>query len=198
MDTLRSAEINESDLTTKGLIAEICESAIVERWDELSPKPFERQPPFTVVDAVRTPPARVSGAVSVSVVPSAFHFCNVMDLAALNSALQECVDRKRAKNQWGDTSNQKWLAIVLDSSQAADQLVGDAFELGDSPPDFSELIWQESTKCGLSPFMTKSWQSCDSCIRPQIGTVESAYRSTSGLIPTDGWALGAICRNHLR
>ena len=139
LHAIHRVERDGSDLDDQDLIKRACENALAEHWHGPSTEPAEERPPLAFVGAEHHPPLQGTGSIVVTVGPCTFTFRNVVDLTDLMAALQDCIDRKRSKNQWGNTPHKKWLAVVLDDSEAAAQLVGDAFQFEDHTPDFSGL-----------------------------------------------------------
>lgn len=139
LDAIQQVERDGSDLNDQDLIISACEEAITEQWHDPSTDPDSERPPIAVVGAEHYPSHRGTGSITVTVGPCTSNVRNVVDVTDLKSALQESIDRKLAKDQWSDTPHRRWLAVVLDDSEAATQLVGDAFQFGDHTPDFTDL-----------------------------------------------------------
>ena len=139
LDAIQQVESDGGDLNDQDLIAKACEKAIAEQWHDPLTAPGVERPPLVVVGAEHFQPQRVAGTITVTVGPCTFNVRNVVDVTDLKAAIQKCIVRKLSKKQWGDTLDRRWLAVVLDDTEAADQLVGDAFQLDDYKPDFSDL-----------------------------------------------------------
>lgn len=139
LEVFERVERDGSDLDDHDLIINACREAIAGHWHNPSTEHDDHRPLLAVVSAEHCPPLQGAGTIAVTVGPCTSNFRNVVDVADLKSALQERIAHKLAKNQWGDTPHRKWLAVVLDESEAATQLVGDAFEFEDHTPDFSDL-----------------------------------------------------------
>lgn len=139
LEAIERVERDGSDLDDQDLIKQACGQAIAEHWHDPPTEPLSQQPPLTLIGTERCPPAGSLGTISVSIAPRTSNFRNVVDVTDLKSALQESINRKMAKNQWGDTPHQRWLAVVLDDNEAAIQLVSDAFQFEAHTPDFSDL-----------------------------------------------------------
>ena len=137
VDTLQQIEQNNVDDFT--LIAEACEQAIADGWLWPSETTTETALPLQVLEVISDQPERSGGSIRVSVAPLTHNFRNVVDVSDLKSAIQACIDSKLSKDQWGDTKKKKWLVVVLDSTEAATQLLGDAFAFDDHTPDFSDI-----------------------------------------------------------
>lgn len=139
LGALQRVESEGGDLGDQDLIRKACEQALAEQWHGPSGVPSDDRPPLAVLAVEHQPPQGSSGSVKVSAGPCTFNFRNVVDISDLKTALQDGIKRKLTKNQWGDTPHRRWLAVVLDDSEAATQLVGDAFKFEDHTPDFSDL-----------------------------------------------------------
>ena len=137
VDALRQIEQKNVDDSTH--IAEACEQAIADRWLQPSETSTETALPLKVLEVSSDRPEGSAGSIRVSVAPLTSNFRNVVDVSDLKSAIQACTDSKLVKYQWGDTEKNKWLVIVLDSTEAAIQLLGDAFAFDDRTPDFSDI-----------------------------------------------------------
>lgn len=138
LEAIERVERDGSDLDDQDII-KTCKRAITEHWHDPATEPDSERPPLAVISAEHYPAQRGTGSITVTIGPCTFNFRNVVDVTDLKSALQECINRKLAKDQWGDTPHRRWGAVVLDDSEAATQLVGDAFQFEDHPPDFSDL-----------------------------------------------------------
>ena len=88
----------------------------------------------------RNPAEAGKGGVWLWVAPRTHNLRKVVDVSDLSAAIQQCIDDKLDRNQWGDTPDQKWLVIVLDGGEPAVQLRA-AFEFDDCQPDFSGLTF---------------------------------------------------------
>ncbi len=137
VDTLRQAEENNVD--DVGHIAQACEEAIAHSWPQSDEAMIESERPLMVIEVASKLAEGNSGSIWVSVAPLTFNFRNVVDMTDLKSAIQARIDAKLVKDQWGDTEKKKWLVVILDDTEAATQLLGDAFEFEDHTPDFSDL-----------------------------------------------------------
>ena len=137
VDALRQVE--EDNVDYFGHIADVCEQAIADSWPPSGETIVETEGPLKVIEVVSKKAEGRVGSIWVSVAPLVFNFRNVVDMANLKLAIQACIDVKLAKDQWGNTEKEKWLVIILDDTEAANQLLGDAFSFEDHTPDFSDL-----------------------------------------------------------
>ena len=139
LDALQKVESECGDMSDQDFIVKACEQSIAEQWHDPSAVPSDDRPPLAVIAAEHQPPQGNTGSVTVSAGPSTSNLRNVVDISDLKAAIQDRIACKLAKNQWGDTADRRWLAVVLDDTEAATQLVGDAFTFEDHTPDFSDL-----------------------------------------------------------
>lgn len=131
--------VEREDIDETARIAEACEQAIADNWPPHLRSLVRNSAPLTVFEVTSQPSEGSAGSIRVSVAPLTFNLRNVVDVSDLKTAIQARIDTKLAKNQWGETEKEKWLAIVLDDTEAATQLQGDAFAFEDHAPDFSEI-----------------------------------------------------------
>lgn len=123
-------------------VADVCEQAIAQGWPQVHGA-TRSGPPVKVIQATSEPTEGPTGSVSVSVAPCVFNFRNVVDVSDFKSAIRACIDSKLVQDQWGDTEKDKWLVVILDDTEAATQLLGDAFAFEDHTPDFSNIRFPE-------------------------------------------------------
>ena len=139
-DTLRRLEQEGADLDRDSDIEQLCEQEIDRQWQWSRGRKLKGTPPLGVTIAMRQPAAASKGRLDLKLSTAINHFSSVIETAAITSATQECISRKLAKDQWGDTSDPKWLVVVLDEGEAATQLRGvQEFEDGDL--DFSGITF---------------------------------------------------------
>ncbi len=135
---LARVENGDFGLVDDARIGELCEEEIRKSWRWATNDVLESEPPLAVTILHREPSKRSRGEVDLTAATSVFHFSRVTALSGLVSAVQQCVDRKLEKDQWGDSPNAKWLVVVLDEGEAATQLKG-VTEFDDTLLDFSGL-----------------------------------------------------------
>ena len=132
-------QIEKDGLDDSDCITEACEQAIVDNWPRHLGFPVGIGAPLKVFEVTSEPAGGSVGSIRISVAPLTFNFRNVVDVSDLKTAIQTGINAKLAKNQWGETEKEKWLVIVLDNTEAATQLLGDAFAFEDHTPDFSDI-----------------------------------------------------------
>ena len=139
-DVLACAEAEEADLDNFDRVGGLCEAEIVRTWKWARNDLFDADPPLTLQIVDRNPAEAGKGGVWLWVAPGTHNLRKVVDVSDLAAAIQQCIDDKLDRNQWGDTPDQKWLVIVLDRGEPADQL-REAFEFDDCRPEFSGLTF---------------------------------------------------------
>ena len=139
---LVDVEQEDCELDDLARIEERCEREIDGKWEWARNDLPDQQPPLSVSILRRNLSEDDRGSVHLSASTSVHHFSKVTAVSALVIAVQQCIDDKQAKDQWGDTANPKWLVVVLDEGEAATQLVG-VTEFDDKILDFSEIIFPE-------------------------------------------------------
>ena len=139
---LVDVEQEDCELDDLASIGERCEREIDGKWQWARNDLLDQLPPLSVSIRHRGLAEGDRGSVDLRAATSVFHFSKVTAVSALVSAVQQCIDNKQAKDQWGDTANPKWLVVVLDGGEAATQLVG-VTEFDDKDLDFSEIIFPE-------------------------------------------------------
>ncbi|MYC02431.1 MAG: hypothetical protein F4X58_10975 [Chloroflexi bacterium] len=121
-------------------IEQFCEQEIDRQWQWSRGQQLEDTPPLGVTVAMRQPAPARTGRLDLKLSTAIHHFSQVTETAAVVAAVQECIDHKLAKNQWGDASEPKWLVVVLDEGEAATQLRG-VEEFEEEALDFSGVTF---------------------------------------------------------
>ncbi|WP_419923748.1 hypothetical protein [Candidatus Poriferisocius sp.] len=136
---LARTEAEGSQLDDYRQVAKLCEDEINWAWQWERGSYQSIDPPLSVT-VVHREPVDGDGGVVLSTALVAFNFSQVVDAKGLVSAIQQETANKLDRNQWGDTTDWKWLLIVLDDSKAADDLLG-AFEFDDHQHDFTDIAF---------------------------------------------------------
>lgn len=137
-DVLARAEAESANLDDFDCINESCEAEVAREWKWKRGLHLEAEPPLSIQIIAREPVEAGNGGIRLSIAPCTFNFRNVIDVSDLITAVQESIDRKIARHQWGDTTSEKWLVIVLDGGGPSDQLLC-AFEFDEQQPDLSGI-----------------------------------------------------------
>ena len=137
---LSRVEDGKYGLADNARIGELCEQEVLLKWQWATNHALDSEPPLAVSILGRTPADRGRGGIHLTIATSVFHFSKVTDVSGLVSAVQQRIDHKLEKDQWGDTANSKWLVVVLDEGEAATQLKG-VTEFDDSLLEFDGLAF---------------------------------------------------------
>ena len=137
-EVLARAEATEADLDNFDRIGELCEAEVARTWRWTRNNHLATHPPLTLRVIQRTPTVEGLGGVYLWLAPVTHNVRQVVDVSDLTAAIQQSIDHKLGRNQWGDTTDQKWLVIVLDGGEPEHQLLN-TFELDEHQPDVGGL-----------------------------------------------------------
>ena len=136
---LAEVEREECELDDLSRIAERCEREIDRQWRWARNELLDLSP-LSVSIQRKGRDEGGEGRIDLSASTAVHHFSQVTDVSALATAIQQCIDDKLDRDQWGDADHPRWLVVVLDDGEAATQLVG-ACEFEDESLDFSQIVF---------------------------------------------------------
>jgi len=136
---LAEVEREECELDDLSRIAERCEREIDRQWRWARNELLDLSP-LAVSIQRKGRDEGGEGRIDLSASTAVHHFSQVTDVSALATAIQQCIDDKLGRDQWGDADHPRWLMVVLDDGEAPTQLVG-ACEFEDESLDFSEIVF---------------------------------------------------------
>ena len=137
---LNRLEQEGADLDQVADVERHCEQEIDREWRWSRAQQLEDTPPLGVTVVSRQPAQTGRGRLELKPSTAISHFSGVTETSAVVSAAQACIERKLAKSQWGDATDEKWLVVVLDEGEAATQLRG-VEEFEDEELDFGGITF---------------------------------------------------------